>query len=71
MAEGRKSSRAKLIGRWRDGTPIELSRDKPDQRIVNDPNRSTDFKYGDDADGARCPIGAHMRRVHPRDAFWF
>jgi Dyp-type peroxidase family len=68
---GKEKFAAKLIGRWRDGTPIELSRDKPDQRIVNDPNRSTDFKYGDDADGARCPIGAHMRRVHPRDAFGF
>ena len=26
-----------------------------------------DFKYGDDLDGAKCPAGAHMRRVNPRD----
>ena len=40
--------------------------------IVQDPNRNTDFKYGkDDLEGTRCPIGAHIRRVHPRDAFGF
>ena len=68
---GKEKLAAKMIGRWRDGTPIELSPDRMDQAIVQDPKRSTDFKYGDDADGAQCPIGAHMRRVHPRDAFGF
>jgi Dyp-type peroxidase family len=62
---------AKFVGRWRDGTPIELSPDKPDQTIVQDPNRNTNFTYGADPEGTRCPIGAHVRRVHPRDAFGF
>ncbi|ADW70829.1 Dyp-type peroxidase [Granulicella tundricola] len=62
---------AKLIGRWRDGTPIELSPDGPDFALTQDPNRSTNFTYGGDADGTRCPMGAHIRRVHPRDAFGF
>ena len=62
---------AKFIGRWRDGTPIELSPDEPDQSIVRDPNRNTNFTYGADPEGTRCPIGAHLRRVHPRDAFGF
>src|SRR6185312_2394269 len=62
---------AKFVGRWRDGTPIESSPDGPNPAIAQDPNRSTNFKYGDDATGARCPIGAHIRRVHPRDAFGF
>ena len=50
---------AKFIGRWRDGTPIELSPDKPDYSIAQDPDRSTNFTYGDDAGGTRCPIRAN------------
>ncbi len=68
---GKEKLAAKLIGRWRDGTPIELSPDKPDSAIAQDPNRSTNFTYGADAAGTRCPMGAHIRRVHPRDAFGF
>jgi Dyp-type peroxidase family len=62
---------AKFIGRWRDGTPIELSPDQPNPAIAQDPNQSTNFRYGKDAEGTRCPVGAHIRRVHPRDAFGF
>ena len=62
---------AKFIGRWRDGTPIELSPDKMDQAIVQDPNRNTNFLFNNDPDGTRCPLGAHIRRVNPRDAFGF
>lgn len=68
---GKEKLAAKFIGRWRDGTPIELSPDNPDPSIVQDPDRSTNFTYGADAEGTRCPIGAHIRRVHPRDAFGF
>jgi Dyp-type peroxidase family len=68
---GKEKLAAKLIGRWRDGTPLELSPDKPDSAIAQDPNLSTNFTYGADADGSRCPMGAHLRRVHPRDAFGF
>jgi Dyp-type peroxidase family len=68
---GKEKLAAKFIGRWRDGTPLELSPDRPDPSIVQDPGRSTNFTYGDDAAGTRCPVGAHIRRVHPRDAFGF
>jgi Dyp-type peroxidase family len=68
---GREKLAAKFIGRWRDGTPLELSPDAPDFALTQDPNRSTNFTYGADAAGTRCPIGAHIRRVHPRDAFGF
>jgi Dyp-type peroxidase family len=68
---GKEKLAAKFIGRWRDGTPLEVSPDKEDQSIVLDAARNTNFTYGADADGARCPVGAHMRRVHPRDAFGF
>ena len=68
---GREKLAAKFIGRWRDGTPIELSPDRADPSIAQDPAQSTNFKFGADLDGTRCPIGAHIRRVHPRDAFGF
>jgi Dyp-type peroxidase family len=68
---GMEKLAAKFIGRWRDGTPVELSPDWPDPAIVQDPNRNTNFTYGADPQGTRCPIGAHVRRVHPRDAFGF
>ena len=50
---------------------MELSPDNPDTSIAQDPKRSTNFTYGADLEGRRCPIGAHIRRVHPRDAFGF
>ncbi len=70
-AAAKEKLAAKFIGRWQDGTPLELSPDKPDFALTQDPNRSTDFTYGKDPDGAKCPLGAHVRRVHPRDAFGF
>jgi Dyp-type peroxidase family len=62
---------AKFVGRWRDGTPVETSPEREDPEIVKDDNRSTNFTYGKDLNGARCPFGAHIRRTNPRDAFGF
>ena len=62
---------AKMVGRWPDGTPIELSPERPDPEIVNDPNQNTNFMYGNDPQGARCPLGAHIRRANPRDSLGF
>ncbi len=62
---------AKIVGRWRDGTPLCASPDAPNPEIVADPSRINDFTYASDAAGLRCPVGAHIRRVHPRDAEGF
>jgi Dyp-type peroxidase family len=70
-AGGKEKLASKFVGRWRDGTPVELSPDHGDAAIVKDGNQNTNFTYGDDPAGARCPIGAHIRRVNPRDAFGF
>jgi Dyp-type peroxidase family len=68
---GQEKLASKLIGRWRDGTPVELSPDKEDTAIVKDKLRNVNFTFGADLDGTRCPIGAHVRRSNPRDAFGF
>jgi Dyp-type peroxidase family len=67
----REKLAAKFVGRWRDGTPIELSPDHPDPAIVEDCNRNVNFTFGKDLSGTRCPVGAHVRRANPRDAFGF
>jgi Dyp-type peroxidase family len=59
---------AKLVGRWRDGSPLALRPDAPDPRLGNDKLRANDFRYADDRLGLRCPRGAHVRRTNPRDA---
>jgi len=59
---------AKLVGRWRDGSPLVLRPHGPDPALGNDKERANDFRYGDDPLGLRCPRGAHVRRTNPRDA---
>ena len=62
---------AKLVGRWPDGTPLELSPDGEDPTIAADSVRLNDFRFGSDPEGMRCPIGAHIRRANPRDGLGF
>jgi Dyp-type peroxidase family len=62
---------AKIVGRWTDGSPLELSPDRPDPGLGRDRQRNNDFRYGQDGVGERCPIGAHIRRANPRDALGF
>jgi Dyp-type peroxidase family len=60
---------AKMMGRWRDGTPLI---DRPVASAPGTPPRATpdnDFSYGvDDPSGLLCPLGAHVRRANPRDS---
>jgi len=65
---------AKVVGRWRDGEPIEQSPRRPEEQSralggQAEPDPSNDFRYlPDDSRGFRCPNGAHIRRTNPRDA---
>ncbi|SJM91790.1 Dyp-type peroxidase [Crenothrix polyspora] len=68
---GKELLAAKFVGRWRDGTPLTLSPDKQDPILADDVNRNNSFTYKDDRDGSRCPMGAHIRRMNPRDAMLF
>lgn len=55
---------ARLIGRWPDGRPLAVA-PEPDS-FVDDLNR---FGYREhDPRGLACPLGAHVRRMNPRDS---
>lgn len=68
---------AKLMGRWRNGTPLTLA--PGDHMPAKAPADShiNHFDYAptpqhptflDDKEGRRCPIGSHIRRLNPRSA---
>jgi Dyp-type peroxidase family len=57
---------AQMFGRWPDGTSLVEAPDAPPARPPAD-TQINDFRYGRDPQGERCPIGAHVRRVNPRD----
>ncbi len=68
---GKEKLMAKFMGRWRDGTPLVISPDKMDPDLAADHERNNDFTYHDDMQGAKCPLGAHIRRANPRDSLLF
>jgi Dyp-type peroxidase family len=66
---------AKLCGRWRNGVPLSLSPDSPDATIPQEKYNSFDYVPTDrvpdafnDRKGYRCPVGAHIRRMNPRNS---
>lgn len=73
---------AKLIGRWRSGTPIDLAPER-DDRFTHDPEDDNNFHFFErdpetgavlmtgaapniDELGSRCPRFGHIRKVYPR-----
>ncbi|MHC2578881.1 deferrochelatase/peroxidase EfeB [Bradyrhizobium diazoefficiens] len=54
---------AKLMGRWRHGSPLSRFPDAP----PSTPQLDDSFGYGDDPDGVKCPLGAHIRIANCRD----
>jgi Dyp-type peroxidase family len=59
---------AKLMGRWRSGAPLVLAPDKDDPSLADDRQRNNDFNYAKmDPQGYAVPLGAHIRRMNPRD----
>ncbi len=54
---------SRMVGRWPSGAPLI------ETPARDDPARGTNdgFEYGGDPEGLACPIGAHIRRAHPRD----
>lgn len=68
--EQRELTEAKFIGRWPSGAPLVRYPDAdPFTGDVTGQGRVNDFNYAaTDPAGLRCPIGAHIRRVNPRDS---
>jgi Dyp-type peroxidase family len=73
---------ARIVGRWRsDGSPLVKFPNAPKGPDSAEETRNggsssgsdkapdNDFRYGQDPLGATCPLGAHIRRTNPRDAF--
>ena len=65
--EERELLAAKLVGRWRSGAPLTLAPDHDDPALGADPRRNNDFNYSKDTHGRQIPMGAHIRRMNPRD----
>ena len=67
--EERELLAAKLMGRWRSGAPLVLAPQRDDPTLAADPQRNNDFNYAkDDPHGYAVPLGAHIRRMNPRDS---
>jgi Dyp-type peroxidase family len=59
---------AKMMGRWRSGAPLVLAPEKDDPALGADPRRNNEFNYKhQDPFGYAVPLGAHIRRMNPRD----
>lgn len=56
FVNGDEELAAKMVGRRKDGTPLALGRQSD----------NNEFDYGGDRHGLGCPVGAHIRRAHPR-----
>jgi Dyp-type peroxidase family len=61
---------AKLVGRWRSGTPLDRA-PHDDNRPQRDPDDDNDFQFEGDPEGFRCPRFAHIRKMNPRDTRTF
>ena len=56
------------MGRWRSGAPLVLAPETDEPALADDPQRSNNFNYAKmDPQGYAVPLGAHIRRMNPRD----
>ena len=58
---------AKMAGRWPSGAPLMLAPERDAPELGYDLQRMNNFTYAQDPKGLRCPMGAHIRRMNPRD----
>jgi Dyp-type peroxidase family len=65
--EERELLAAKLVGRWRSGAPLTLAPEVDNPALGADPQRNNAFDYANDQQGRQVPLGAHIRRMNPRD----
>jgi deferrochelatase/peroxidase EfeB/cytochrome P450 len=66
--EAQKALAAQFVGRWPNGTPLVLSPEAEHSAEEQSEATLNNFRYAaDDPSGAKCPLGAHIRRANPRD----
>jgi Dyp-type peroxidase family len=65
---GEERLAAKVVGRWPNGAPLVTHPNAPGAHFDAADPSANDFRYGEDLEGLRCPLGAHIRRSNPRDA---
>lgn len=74
--QARTTLTAKMVGRWPDGVPLSIAPEWDGWQAFRALHRPgsrewveavTSFGFGDDVDGAKCPVGAHIRRANTRD----
>ncbi|MGJ7506631.1 hypothetical protein [Variovorax sp. GT1P44] len=71
---------AKLVGRYKSGCPVEARAFQPtpfvpfptdpevfQPGLADSDTLNNNFEFGDDADGALCPLASHIRKTYPRD----
>jgi Dyp-type peroxidase family len=61
--------KAKLIGRWPSGAPLEPGQtEEPALTRIDGRGISNDFDFRADRGGHGCPVTSHVRRANPRDS---
>jgi Dyp-type peroxidase family len=76
VPDAREIIMAKMAGRWSDGVPISVKPTLAEWKAFRDQVPDAEariemtrvFSFKDDPQGAKCPIGAHLRRVNTRDS---
>ncbi|KAF9466754.1 hypothetical protein BDZ94DRAFT_1280704 [Collybia nuda] len=65
--EGSELLGARLVGRWKSGTPIDLAPFKDDPEISKNPHENNDFRFTAEGQFQKiCPFAAHVRKTNPR-----
>lgn len=60
--------KAKLMGRWPNGTPLKPGQDTQPPDEAGPHGVSNAFRFDADPDGLGCPVTSHVRRTNPRDS---
>ncbi len=60
---------APTYGEWQAfrGALFKAKADKNEAELKRLSQKLTDFTYGTDTDGSKCPFSSHLRRANPRD----
>jgi Dyp-type peroxidase family len=58
---------ARMVGRWKSGSPLELTPLQDDPHLGGNELENNNFEFDTDPAGRRCPFAAHIRKSYPRN----